>query len=157
VLGTDNHWIHASICLDYLDTVSQQVQRGEIDLATGVTTLNIGLQHAGQHYEALSQDTARQPEAKAVRKKMQNIGAIAQQQGQKLEKMQREAQQQPPAQNGGADAETQQRLTHREEEFRQAYRHREEQNAQVIRTGDLLAAQKLTLERINRLDKANGS
>lgn len=160
VLGTDNHWIHASICLDYLDTVAQMVQKGQIDLATGVQTLNIGLQHVYQHYEPLSQDTGRQPEAKAIHKKMQNVGMVAQQQGQKLEKQRRQAaeQQQSQPQNGSAtDPMVEQKLRHTEALFQQEQRHKEEQQALLLRTEDLKSAQKLTLERINRLDKANGN
>jgi hypothetical protein len=171
VLGTDNHWIHASIHLDYLDTVSQMTQKGEMDLAAGVTTLNTGLQHVYQHYEPLAQDTGRKPEAKAVHKKMQNIGAIAQQQGGKLDKMQREAQAQQAQPTQGAadpaleqqqtlahnDALFQQKLAHNEAMVQQEQRHKEQLQALKLRTDDLVAAQKITMERLKNSPGLNGA
>lgn len=161
VLGTDNNWVHCSVHLDYLDTVAQMVQSGQMPLPQGVTTLNVGLQHCYEHYEPLALDTGRQPEAKAVKQKMQQIGAIAQQQGQKLEKMQRQAmEQQRNGQNGngggnGVDPEKLQKLEFNEREFQQAERHREQQAAARLRTGDLLAAQKIAQQRLAEMD--NGS
>lgn len=159
VLGTDNHWIHCSVHLDYLDSVAQMVQGGEMEIAPGVATLNVGLQHVYEHYEPLSLDTGRVPEAKAVKQKMQQIGAIAQQQGQKLERMRRQQmqqQQQAPADQGGPDPIVEQELQHKEAEFEQGMRHREQMTALEIRTKDLMAAQKLALDRMNRLDR-NGA
>lgn len=153
VLGTDNHWVHCTIHLDYLQTVANQVQAGEMALPPGVTTLNIGLEHCYQHYEPLALDTGRQPEAKAVKQKMQQIGAIAQQQGQKLEKMQREAMQQQQPQEGGIDPAKMQELTFKEKEFEQGYRHKEELHALEIKTADLRAAQEIAQKRINELSK----
>lgn len=160
VVGTDNHWIHASIHLDYLDTVAQMTQQGEMDIAQGVTTLNVGLQHVYLHYEPLAQDTGRKPEAKAVHKKLQNIGAIAQQQSGKLDKMQREAQERPSG-TGGADLAMeqqqklaqndmlfQQKLAHDDAIVQQEIRHKEQLQALQIRTEDLVAAQKITMERL---------
>lgn len=158
VLGTDNHWVHCSVHLDYLDGVAQMVQKGQMPIQQGVPTLNVGLQHVYEHYEPLSQDTARQPEAKAVKQRMQQIGAIAQQQGQKLDRMMRDAQQQSQQQPQGEDpaAEGNQKLAQKQAEFEQGMQHREQQNAQEIKTKDLLAAQELTLQRIRAMDR-NGS
>lgn len=162
VLGTDNHYVHCSIHLDYLDGVAQAVQGGQLDIQQGVTTLNVGLEHCYQHYEPLALDTGRQPEAKAVRQKMQQIGAIAQQQGQKLDRMRRqemEQQQQPLAGGEGSDGKAldhAQTMQQREEEFEQGMRHREMQTAQKLRTNDLLAANKAAMDRLKTMH-GNGS
>lgn len=157
VLGTDNHWVHCSVHLDYLDSIAQQTQKGEMDIQQGVVTLNVGLKHCYQHYEPLALDTGRQPEAKAVKQRMQQIGAIAQQQGQKLDRMRRDAlkqqQQQPQNGNGGIDPAKMQELEFKEMEFQQGQRHREEQNALEIRTRDLVAAQTLAQKRMDALSK----
>lgn len=153
VLGTDNHWVHCTIHLDYLQKVANQVQAGEMALPVGVTTLNVGLEHCYLHYEPLSLDTGRQPEAKAVKQKMQQIGAIAQQQGQKLDKMQRDAmqQQQQPQESGGIDPAKMQELAFKEKEFEQGYRHKEELHALDLKTKDLVAAQEFAQKRLASL------
>lgn len=167
VLGNDNHYVHATVHLDYLYPVAEQLDAGQMDLQQGLTILNLGLEHTLQHSQALDLDQSRQPEAAAVRKTMQQIGAIAEQQQNKLNAEIRKAQeeqmqmaQQPPMDQGtppqadpivDKQAQHEQQLQHKEELFQQEVRHRELASRQQIQTSDLVAAQKIAQENLKNL------
>lgn len=88
----ENHFVHASIHLQDLESYAASAGSGQVDPAGAVQYFQIVVPHISYHLEQLSIDQTRKAEAGALRQRMQQVGEIVQQLGEKVAAQQRKAQ-----------------------------------------------------------------